>query len=40
METFRRVRGSLALAACLVVWCPAAMAMETKPALSLDVAKK
>ena len=40
METFRRVRGSLALAACLVMWCLAAMAMETKPALSLDIAKK
>jgi uncharacterized protein GlcG (DUF336 family) len=40
METFRRGRGSLALAACLVMWCPAAMATETKPALSLDIAKK
>jgi glc operon protein GlcG len=40
METFRRVRGSLALAACLVICCPAAMATETKPALSLDTAKK
>ena len=40
METFRRGRGLLALAACLAMWCPAAMAMETKPALSLDIAKK
>jgi len=40
METFRRVRNSLVLAACLVIGCPAAMAAETKPALSLDMAKK
>ena len=40
METFRRVRNSLVLAACLVTGCPAAMAAETKPALSLDMAKK
>ena len=40
METFLRVRNSLVLAACLVVGCPAAMAAETKPALSLDMAKK
>src|SRR5215472_13152424 len=40
METFRRVRGPLALAVCLVICCPAAMAAETKPALSLDMAKK
>jgi glc operon protein GlcG len=40
METFRRVRGSLALVACLVICCSAAMAAETKPALSLDMAKK
>ena len=40
METFLRVRNSLVLAACLVIGCPAAMAAETKPALSLDMAKK
>jgi glc operon protein GlcG len=40
METFRRVRNSLVLAACLVIGCPAAMAAETKPALGLDMAKK
>src|SRR5215469_6957216 len=40
METFRRVPGPLALAACLVTCCPAAIAAETKPALSLDMAKK
>jgi hypothetical protein len=40
MEKFRRGRGPLALVACLAICCPAAIAAETKPALSLDMAKK
>ena len=39
-DTSRRVRGSLALVACLVICCPAALAAETKPVLGLDMAKK
>lgn len=41
MEVIRSIHGRpLALAAWLVTCCPAAMAMETKPTLGLDIAKK
>ena len=40
MEMFRRVRGPVALATCLVICCSAGIAAETKPAINLDLAKK
>jgi glc operon protein GlcG len=40
MDIFRRVRGPVALATCLVICCSAGIAAETKPAINLDLAKK
>jgi glc operon protein GlcG len=40
METFRRFHGAVALAAGLVICSSAGMTAETKPAISLDMAKK
>ena len=40
MEMFRRVRGPVALATCLVICSSAGIAAETKPAINLDMAKK
>jgi glc operon protein GlcG len=40
MTTFRRVSGAAAFAAGLALCSPAAMAIETKPVLTLDLAKK
>jgi glc operon protein GlcG len=40
MRTIRRVHGAAAMAAGLMLCSSAAMALETKPALSLDLAKK
>ena len=40
MEMFRRVRGPVALATYLIIFSSAGIAAETKPAISLDIAKK
>jgi glc operon protein GlcG len=40
METVRRVLGAVAFVAGLVIWSSAGMAAQTKPTLSLDMAKK
>ena len=40
MKTIRRVHGAVAVAAGLVLCSSAGMAIETKPALTLDMAKK
>ena len=40
MEMFRRVRGPVTLATCLVIWSSAGVAAESKPAINLDIAKK
>jgi glc operon protein GlcG len=40
METYRRVHGAVAFAVRLVICGSAGMTAETKPALSLDMAKK
>ena len=40
MEMFRRIRGPVTLAACLVICSSAVAAAETKPAINLDIAKK
>ena len=40
MEMFRRVRGPVMLAACLVICSSAGVAAENKPAINLDIAKK
>ena len=36
MEMFRRVRGPVALATCLVICSSAGIAAETKPVINLD----
>lgn len=40
MKRIRRVHGAVAVAAGLILCSSAAMALETKPALALDLAKK
>jgi glc operon protein GlcG len=40
MKMFCRVRGRLALATCLVIFSSAGMAVETKPTINLDIARK
>lgn len=40
METLRRVRGAMTIAAGLTLLSTAAMALETKPTVTLDLAKK